>query len=144
MPDKAVSVLDTACARLALGQNSIPPQLEAAQRELDDLNVQDRVLKREAATGADHEERLSQIAEKKAAVEKQLGELKERFQKELDLVNRIREIRVKLEGEPAPAAATAAASDGAAAASAAGASAAAAAPAEAQAPPERGGAAGRP
>ena len=40
LPDKAVSVLDTACSRLALGQNSIPPAIEDATRTLEDLAVQ--------------------------------------------------------------------------------------------------------
>ena len=43
LPDKAVSVLDTACARLALGQNTIPPAIEDATRTLDDIAVQERV-----------------------------------------------------------------------------------------------------
>ena len=51
LPDKAVSVLDTACARLALGQNSTPPAIEDATRTLDDLAVQTRVLEREANLG---------------------------------------------------------------------------------------------
>ena len=51
LPDKAVSVLDTACARLALGQNTIPPAIEADQRALDDLEVQKRVLERVPNTG---------------------------------------------------------------------------------------------
>src|ERR1700722_12592977 len=58
LPDKSVSVLDTACARLALGQNSVPAAIEDASRELDDLAVQTRVLEREAVVGADHKERL--------------------------------------------------------------------------------------
>ena len=58
LPDKAVSVLDTACARLALGQNAIPAAIEDATRQIDDLAVQERVLEREAAVGADHAERL--------------------------------------------------------------------------------------
>src|SRR5258708_9196462 len=62
LPDKAVSVLDTACARLALGQNSTPPAVEDAHRRLDDLEVQRRVLEREPAVGADHTERLPAIA----------------------------------------------------------------------------------
>src|SRR5262249_45629336 len=56
LPDKAVSVLDTACARLALGQNATPPAIEDAVRLLDDLEVQARVLAREAALGAAHED----------------------------------------------------------------------------------------
>ncbi len=51
LPDKAVSVLDTACARLALGQNSTPPAIEDATRTLEDLAVQSRILEREAAAG---------------------------------------------------------------------------------------------
>ena len=47
LPDKAVSVLDTACARLSLGQNSTPPRLEDILRQIDALEVQKRVLERE-------------------------------------------------------------------------------------------------
>jgi type VI secretion system protein VasG len=97
LPDKAVSVLDTACARLALSQTSIPPAIEDAQRTLDDLAVQARVLEREAALGADHAERLQKIAEQRAATEEKLAALNARWGKERDLVARIREIRGKLE-----------------------------------------------
>ena len=102
LPDKAVSVLDTACARLALGQNSVPPAIEDATRTLDDLAVQARILEREAAVGADHADRLAAIAEKREKTEARLKELTERFDKERDLVNRIREVRTQLEtGAPA-------------------------------------------
>ena len=97
LPDKAVSVLDTACARLALGQNSVPPAIEDAARTLQDFDVQSRVLQREAAVGADHAERLERIAGQRAATEKELAGLKERFEKESGLVGRIREIRTQLE-----------------------------------------------
>jgi type VI secretion system protein VasG len=93
LPDKAVSVLDTACARLSLGQNSVPPAVEAAQREIDDYDVQTRVLNRELEIGADHKERLGEIAEKKAVAEAKLKELKDRWEKEGGIVNEIREIR---------------------------------------------------
>src|SRR5690606_20100354 len=75
LPDKAVSVLDTACARLALGQNTIPAPIEDARRLLDDLEVQRRVLEREAAVGADHRERLAEIAATRAETERRLETL---------------------------------------------------------------------
>ncbi|MBK5291557.1 MAG: type VI secretion system ATPase TssH [Acidobacteriia bacterium] len=109
LPDKAVSVLDTACARLALGQNSTPPAVEDAMRTLDDLAVQTRVLEREAALGTDHAERLARIASSREQTEANLAALTARWEKESDLVSRIREIRAKLEetsasdGAPAPA-----------------------------------------
>jgi type VI secretion system protein VasG len=104
LPDKAVSVLDTACARLALGQNAIPAAIEDATRALDDLAVQARVLEREVAVGADHSERLAQIATARAATEEKLAALKARYEKEAALVNRVREIRTKLEDHFAGAA----------------------------------------
>jgi type VI secretion system protein VasG len=97
LPDKAVSVLDTACARLALGQNTTPPAIEDANRQLDDLAVQERVLLRETAAGADHAERLEEIKTRRASVETRLAALKERFEKESGLVSRIRELRGTLE-----------------------------------------------
>ena len=97
LPDKAVSVLDTACARLALGQNATPAPVEDARRRLDDLAVQARILKREMATGADHSERLSQVEEATEATQTKLDSLEERWDQELELVRKVREIRQSLE-----------------------------------------------
>ncbi len=97
LPDKAVSILDTACARLALGQSATPSALESATRRIDDLAVQKRVLEREVAVGADHEERLAEIEAERVKTEATLVTLTERFEKEKGLVTEIRDIRQKLE-----------------------------------------------
>ena len=97
LPDKAVSVLDTACARLALGQHALPAALEDAMRSLDDLAVQTRVLKRERAVGADHAERLRQLAERTAGTEASVASLKTRWERERDLVAKVRGARERLE-----------------------------------------------
>lgn len=97
LPDKAVSVLDTACARLALTQNSIPPALEDLQRTLDDLAVQKRVLEREQAVGANHTERIQSIEKKVAAAEAEKAALEARYAEEKTLVEKIRSLRAKLE-----------------------------------------------
>ncbi len=115
LPDKAVSVLDTACARLALGHNSIPPSIEDMTRTLDDLAVQARVLARESQLGADHHERLDQIAQARANAESGLVELRARWEKERDLVTRIRAIRYSLEESQTPAISGSESSQGAAA-----------------------------
>jgi type VI secretion system protein VasG len=98
LPDKAVSVLDTACARLALGQSATPPAIEDCVRQIDDLTVQHRILEREAAVGTDHGERLEEIARKKAEIEASLAGLRTRFDQERELVTRIRDLRTQLEG----------------------------------------------
>src|SRR6266446_5701001 len=98
LPDKAVSVLDTACARLALGQNAIPASLEDATRTVDDIAVQIRVLERETAVGTDHAARLAELVEARTGAEQAVAGLKQRWERERDLVSRIRGIREKLEG----------------------------------------------
>jgi type VI secretion system protein VasG len=97
LPDKAVSVLDTACARLALGQNTIPPAIEDATRRIDDLKVQKQILERETTVGADHAERLSIIEQQLAETEASLEKLKSQWEREVDLVKRIRAMREALE-----------------------------------------------
>jgi type VI secretion system protein VasG len=97
LPDKAVSVLDTACARLALGQAATPAQVEDAMRRLDDLNVQERVLTREQAVGEDHSKRLAKIATDRKTTEAELAALKVRWDQEKALVDQIRKIREHLE-----------------------------------------------
>src|ERR1700719_3788133 len=82
LPDKAVSVLDTACARLALGQSATPPAIEDSVRQLDDLAVQKRILERESIVGTDHRERLEEIAFKSRKAHSRLGRLRTRFEKE--------------------------------------------------------------
>jgi type VI secretion system protein VasG len=97
LPDKAVSVLDTACARLSLGQNTIPPAIEDAMRRIDDLKVQKRILERESTVGEDHAERLAAIEEQLAATEANLAKLKTQWEQEVELVRRIRAMREALE-----------------------------------------------
>jgi type VI secretion system protein VasG len=97
LPDKAVSVLDTACARLSLGQSSTPAVMEDAIRSLDDLAVQERVLMREVATGSDHDERLTEIRARRAEIEGRLEELRTRWERERDLVTRVRKLRGQIE-----------------------------------------------
>jgi len=101
LPDKAVSVLDTACARLALGQSATPPAIEDSVRQLDDFAVQKRILERESVVGADHRERLQEIATKSTDIESRLSSLRTRFEKERDLVTTIRDLRNRLEGAAA-------------------------------------------
>src|SRR5271170_272373 len=110
LPDKAVSILDTACARLSLGQNATPPAIEDLTRAIDALEVQTRILNREEIVGADHQEKLAEIAAQKKAAEENLKTLQDRWDKERELVAKIRELRDKLEADhgkkaaaPAPA-----------------------------------------
>ena len=106
LPDKSVSLLDTACARVALGQSATPPAVEDTRRRITLLETEQRVLRGEEATGSDHAKRLAEIETELETTRTELAEMEERWQKERDLVNKAREIRAKLaahatgDGEP--------------------------------------------
>jgi type VI secretion system protein VasG len=97
LPDKAVSVLDTACARISLSQNSLPAPLEDAERQLDDLASQERSLQRESAAGADHAELLAAVSRSKAELQSSLTALRTLFVEVRRRVGKIRELRAQLE-----------------------------------------------
>ncbi|HKD07236.1 MAG TPA: type VI secretion system ATPase TssH [Bryobacteraceae bacterium] len=97
LPDKAISVLDTACARLSLGQNSVPSAVEALVRRIDALATQTRILEREANAGTDHHARLEEIAAERDRLREELAALQGRWDQERDLVSRIRESHATLE-----------------------------------------------
>jgi type VI secretion system protein VasG len=97
LPDKCVSVLDTACARLALSQSATPPRIEDCQRRIAQLDVQVQALKREEVTGAGHAERIAALEQTKTQTETELEALLARWDKEREMVTRLREIRETLE-----------------------------------------------
>jgi type VI secretion system protein VasG len=97
LPDKAVSVLDTACARLSLGQNSTPPRLEDILRRIDALEVQKRVLERETKIGGDHAEKLAEIETHIATAKEERDVLNEQWEKEKGLTAKIRALQEGLE-----------------------------------------------
>src|SRR3546814_2747971 len=75
LPDKAVSVLDTACAQIASGQNSIPADIEDARQQRAVLATERELLKIVAASGAEHGERMAEIDAEDAALATRLEEL---------------------------------------------------------------------
>lgn len=97
LPDKAVSVLDTSCARVAIGQTAVPASVEDLRRTITSLETEIRVLKREAVSDGNHEERITTLETDKAIKEQELVKLEKRWQDELGLVQKIRELRQRLE-----------------------------------------------
>ncbi|MGD9562192.1 MAG: type VI secretion system ATPase TssH [Pyrinomonadaceae bacterium] len=97
LPDKSVSVLDTACAKVAIGQGATPAPVEDATRRIQNLTSEIEALEREQVTGAGHDERLGELKAKRAATEEELAKLTEQWEKEKKLVDEIRTVRQKLE-----------------------------------------------
>ena len=99
LPDKSVSVLDTACARVAIGRSATPAPVEDLHRRLDALDTETRILRRESALGVDHAERLAEIAAARAEAAARLVALEARWKQEMELVDRLVAVRTRLEGE---------------------------------------------
>ena len=103
LPDKAIGVLDTACAKVALGQSAVPAAMEDNVKRLERLGAEVAALEREAVAGAPHQARLAELYAQRDAVQKDLEALKARFEAEKTLVDEIAALRAALEAEPAPA-----------------------------------------
>lgn len=97
LPDKAISVLDTACARVALGQCATPAGIEDMQKRLASLDAEGAALKRETASGGDHAERLTEIVNERSALEAMLESARQRWGKESELAQKISQLRAELE-----------------------------------------------
>ncbi|QDT14254.1 type VI secretion system ATPase TssH [Alienimonas californiensis] len=112
LPDKSVSLLDTAAAKVALGNGATPAAVEDARRRVQMLDTKIRLLTREAASGGDHADRLVELEADKAEGEANRARLEAKWELEQGLVDQIREIRRTL-GADALRPQTAAAGDGA-------------------------------
>lgn len=119
LPDKAVSLLDTVCARVAISQHAVPPQLEDCRRTIEALKIELGIIGREEAVGVDVTERRRAAEEKLAAADVRRAELEARWEAEHKLADRVLEIRATLrraaDAASAPAAQVAAAGAAAAA-----------------------------
>lgn len=96
LPDKGVSVLDTACAKVALSQSTLPAEIEFLGRKLESLRLEKDILSREDQEGFNRAEELEAVQKLIDASEKELSALKERHDRisllaknYLDLRNRL-------------------------------------------------------
>ena len=96
LPDKAISVLDTACARVALGQHDVPPPLESLRHRQNSLKDEVERLRREQATGLDHRERITLLETESVANVQAIRELEVRWNEERVAVRELLETRREL------------------------------------------------
>jgi len=96
LPDKAVSLLDTACARVAVSQHATPPAVDDSRKRITALEVELAIIERERAVGIETGARTAAAQEKLDAERLRLGELDTRWQLEKGLVERILALRARL------------------------------------------------
>lgn len=96
LPDKAVSLIDTAAARVAVSQHAVPPEVDDCRRRIQALETELSILDRETATGLDHHARVSEIKEKESSEKEALVALEKHWNEEKELVDKILDLRAKL------------------------------------------------
>jgi type VI secretion system protein VasG len=112
LPDKAVSLIDTASARVAVSQHAVPAGVDNLRRTIQNLETEKEILERESAVGLEHALRLKEVTEHIAAEKSRLTELEAEWAAERETVTKVLELRAKLraagvspdeDGAPAPA-----------------------------------------
>lgn len=96
LPDKAVSLLDTACARVAVSQHAMPPEVEDCTRRIEALTVESEIIGREEAIGIDVAKRSAQVQGDLAEAKGELEKLNARWKEEKGLVDKLLALRAKL------------------------------------------------
>ncbi|HBC83584.1 MAG TPA: type VI secretion system ATPase TssH, partial [Escherichia sp.] len=96
LPDKAVALLDTACARVAVSQSAPPAQLEACLRRIAALDVEIEIAGREARVGVGESDRVATLQAERDQQETQREALNQRWEEERGLVREIIRLRAAL------------------------------------------------
>ena len=100
LPDKAIGVLDTACAKVALAHGSTPAAIDDARKRIERIDAEIAALERELASGsagAGHDERLAQLRTSRTTEVEALAADEARYEQERSRVTRINELRAQLE-----------------------------------------------
>src|SRR5580765_4473706 len=96
LPDKSVSLIDTACARVAVSQHAVPAQVDDTRRRIQGLETEKEILTREISVGMDHVARMAEVDEQLAKERASLADLEKHWAEEKTQVAKILELRARL------------------------------------------------
>ncbi|NIZ62561.1 type VI secretion system ATPase TssH [Sedimentitalea sp. CY04] len=102
LPDKSVSLLDTACARVAVSQHAVPAEVDDCQRRIEALTTELLIIGRDETAGYEVTDRREAVETAKTAEEERLVGLTERWDAEKAVVEEILDLRAKLREGAAP------------------------------------------
>ncbi|MGR3781277.1 MAG: AAA family ATPase, partial [Albimonas sp.] len=99
LPDKSVSVLDTACARVAISLHAVPPEVDDARRRIELLETELEIVARDETAGLEVAERRKDAETRLAEAQAGFDALQSRWQGEKAVVERILDLRARLRRE---------------------------------------------
>ncbi|TCM66568.1 type VI secretion system protein VasG [Acinetobacter calcoaceticus] len=97
LPDKAISVLDTAAARVALTQNAQPVKLDQLQAQQHNLQLELKIIQNEHRHNPIHQQRIQQLSEDLAQISAQMGSTEQKWQQEHALVLQLKALEQQSE-----------------------------------------------
>ena len=92
LPDKAIDLVDEAASKLRLEMNSLPEELDEAERRIRQLEIEKEAIKREK-----DDVKLKQLAAELKDIQAERDKLKAKWLKEKDLVSRIQALKASIE-----------------------------------------------
>jgi type VI secretion system protein VasG len=96
LPDKSVSVLDTACARVSISQHAVPAEVDDCRKRIDAFNTELEIIDRDETAGYDVADRRAAISHARTEEETRLATLTGRWEAEKAVVEEILALRAKL------------------------------------------------
>lgn len=97
LPDKAVSVIDTACARVAVSQSTIPAAVEDRKQRVNVIDAEMAMLEREALTGGNNQDSRSELLNEKKILIEEIEQLNQRWDREGEIVKTLAQLRAEIE-----------------------------------------------
>ncbi|MWD29958.1 type VI secretion system ATPase TssH [Aquicoccus sp. SCR17] len=102
LPDKSVSLLDTACARVAVSQHAVPAEVDDSQRRIEALDTELEIIGRDETAGYDVTDRREAVGTAREAEAERLADLTARWEREKGVVEEILALRARLREGNAP------------------------------------------
>ena len=102
LPDKAISLLDTSCARVSVSQHAVPADVEDCRRRIAALETEQRIVLNEKVIGVDTVDREQRIRQELDSERELLSDLESRWNQESDLVQEILALRKRLRHSLSP------------------------------------------
>lgn len=96
LPDKSISLLDTACARVAISQHAVPAEVDDCRKRITQLETELEIIERDQSIGVETDEREAEVSQTLDAEKKRLEGLEERWQAEKEVVEKIFDLRKTL------------------------------------------------
>ena len=96
LPDKAISLIDTACARAAVSQHTVPAQVDDRRKKIQTLETELSILENEETLGFAHQARKEEVTALLSSVREELSQYEAAWEKEKQLVDKILNLRHRL------------------------------------------------